>query len=157
MVIHVYTDGACKGNPGKGGWGVYWSDNGVDHEMCGGDADTTNNRMELTAVIKALEMVQGPKKVWTDSQYVYKGITEWMSEWKKKDWKNSHKRPVLNQDLWKRVDELLLQSTTPTEFAWVKAHNGEKGNEKADALANQGLPTQRHIGIHGTGARFREG
>ena len=139
-MIHIYTDGACKKNPGKGGWGIYWKDlDGRVHEYCGGEEKTTNNRMELTAVIMAMEKVSQRKKIFTDSQYVYKGITEWLKGWKVKNWVNSQKKPVLNRDLWEKLDTLLLQTQT-TEFAWVKAHNGDPGNERADYLANQGVP-----------------
>lgn len=140
-MIRVYTDGACKGNPGNGGWGYHWVDE-VTHqtgEEYGGEVHTTNNRMEMMAVIRALQSLPaGPqsKTIITDSMYVYKGITEWRAGWKARDWKNSKKRPVLNMDLWKELDALLENNRV--EFAWVRAHKGDPGNEKADALANQG-------------------
>jgi ribonuclease HI len=140
-MITVYTDGACTGNPGKGGWGVFWNDlEGVPHEFYGGETHTTNNRMELMAVIIAMEKLSSqPKKIMTDSTYVYKGVTEWLQGWKAKGWKNSRKVEVLNKDLWQRLD-VLVAASPKTQFAWVKAHNGEPGNERADALANKGVP-----------------
>jgi ribonuclease HI len=143
--VVIYTDGACKGNPGPGGWGV-WLKSGVhERELCGGETETTNNRMELTAVIEALAALKRPCDVLLhlDSEYVRKGITEWIHGWKAKGWKTAAKQPVKNADLWQRLDGLVSQGGHKIEWKWVKGHAGDPGNEKADALANQGVPTGR--------------
>ena len=138
----IYTDGACSGNPGPGGWGVLMQYDGREKELYGGEDDTTNNRMELMAAIKALEAIKpgfkGRTILWTDSTYVMKGITEWIHGWKKRGWKKSDKSPVLNSDLWKILDELNAQRSV--DWKWVKGHAGEEGNERADALARKGIP-----------------
>lgn len=141
--IHVYTDGACSGNPGPGGWGVLIQKNGTAQELCGGDPDTTNNRMEMTAVIEALKALPANSEItlFTDSTYVIKGITEWIHGWKKRGWKNSQKKPVLNKDLWVELDGLVGRFEITWE--WVKGHAGNPGNERADALANQGMDSVR--------------
>jgi len=138
-VIHIYTDGACKGNPGPGGWGAILEVDGTEREMCGGEAVTTNNRMELTAVIEALAALKRPCRVvlHTDSQYVMKGITEWIHNWKKRGWRTAAKEPVKNVDLWKKLDEAV--GAHEIEWKWVKGHAGHEGNERADALANKGV------------------
>jgi ribonuclease HI len=138
-VIHIYTDGACKGNPGPGGWGAVLEYNGTEREMFGGEAATTNNRMELTAVIEALGALKRPSRVYlhTDSQYVQKGITEWINGWKARGWKTAAKEPVKNVDLWKKLDEVVR--THHIDWIWVKGHAGDVGNERADALANKGV------------------
>ncbi len=137
--IEAYTDGACKGNPGVGGWGV-WLKYG-QHEKClfGGEPLTTNNRMELTAVIEALKAIKKSAnvRIYTDSSYVQKGMTEWIASWKARQWKTADKKPVKNEDLWKVLDA--LAQTHKVEWIWVKGHAGHEGNEKADALANQGV------------------
>ncbi len=137
--IHIYSDGACKGNPGLGGWGALLVTGEHRKEICGGEADTTNNRMEMTAVIRALELLKRPSKVavHTDSQYVQKGISEWMPGWKRRNWRTSDGRPVKNQDLWQRLDQLAQQHSI--EWNWVRGHAGHPENERADALANQGV------------------
>lgn len=136
--MEVYTDGACKGNPGKGGWGVFWRDDSI-HELYGGEWNTTNNRMELSAIIKALEYFCKLDKpeiiIYTDSQYAFKGITQWMTKWKQKGWYNSKKEMVLNVDLWKKIDEMMYPGV---HIRWIKAHDGNVGNENADRLANLG-------------------
>ena len=140
--MHIYTDGACKGNPGPGGWGV-WLKSGVhERELCGGETETTNNRMELMAVIQALSALKRPCDVLLhlDSEYVRKGITEWIRGWKAKGWKTAANQPVKNADLWQRLDALVSQGGHKIEWKWVKGHAGDPGNEKADALANQGVP-----------------
>nr|WP_306252843.1 ribonuclease HI [Parvularcula sp. IMCC14364] len=141
--IHIYTDGACSGNPGPGGWGVLIQRANAEEELCGGAAETTNNRMEMMAAIKALEQLPAGEAVTlhTDSTYVMKGITEWIKGWKARDWKNSQKKPVKNKDLWLVLDELV--STRQVTWKWVKGHAGNKGNERADALANQGMEAVR--------------
>ena len=139
--VEIYTDGACKGNPGPGGWGALLSCDGKERELFGGEGATTNNRMELTAVIEALAALKRPSRVvlHTDSQYVQKGITEWIHGWKAKGWRTAAKAPVKNVDLWKRLDELAAQHHI--DWRWVKGHAGHDGNERADELANRGVPS----------------
>ena len=138
-VVNVYADGACKGNPGVGGWGVLLSHGGRTRELYGGEAHTTNNRMELTAVIRALEALnrQCQVKLHTDSKYVQQGISVWIHDWKKRGWKTADKKPVKNVDLWRQLDELAQQHEI--EWIWVKGHAGHDGNERADELANRGV------------------
>lgn len=138
-VIEIYADGACKGNPGPGGWGAWLAFAGHEKELWGGELVTTNNRMELTAVIRALEALkrQCVVKIYTDSVYVQKGITEWVHSWKARNWLTSDKKPVKNVDLWKTLDSLVQQHQI--EWVWVKGHAGNVGNERADALANKGV------------------
>jgi ribonuclease HI len=138
-VVHIYTDGACKGNPGRGGWGALLAWNGTERELFGGEPSTTNNRMELTAVIEALSALTRPCRVvlHTDSQYVQKGITEWIHNWKKRGWKTAAREPVKNADLWQKLDEVVR--THDIDWIWVKGHAGDVGNERADALANRGV------------------
>ncbi len=138
-MIEIFTDGACRGNPGPGGWGAYLRAGKHEKEIYGGEAETTNNRMELTAAIKALEAVKQPSviRLTTDSQYVRKGITEWLEGWKKKGWKNSQRKPVKNSDLWKLLDE--QNQRHQVDWQWVKGHSGHPENEKADELANLGI------------------
>jgi ribonuclease HI len=135
-VIEAFTDGACRGNPGPGGWGVLLRYNDHEKRLYGAEADTTNNRMELMAVIKALESLNRDckVKVTSDSQYVLKGITEWMDNWKKRGWKTAAKKPVKNVDLWQRLDK--ARATHNIEWHWVKGHSGHVENEIADELAN---------------------
>ncbi len=139
--VEIYTDGACKGNPGPGGWGALLTFDGKERELFGGEDATTNNRMELTAVIEALSALTRTSRVviHTDSQYVQKGITEWIRGWKAKGWRTAAKTPVKNVDLWKRLDE--LASRHVIDWKWVKGHAGHDGNERADALANRGVPS----------------
>ncbi|TAE80359.1 MAG: ribonuclease HI [Alphaproteobacteria bacterium] len=139
--VIIYTDGACSGNPGKGGWGAWLRYGDQDRELCGGEANTTNNRMELMGAIQALKALKEPCKVqlYTDSQYVQKGITEWIVGWKRNGWKNSKKEPVKNADLWQ--DLLAACATHEVEWKWVRGHNGDVGNERADALARAGILT----------------
>ena len=136
--VTVYTDGACKGNPGPGGWGAWLSSEGHEKELCGGEKLTTNNRMELSAVIEALASLKRSCDVTihTDSEYVRKGITEWIHGWKQRGWKTADKKPVKNADLWLRLDA--LRALHEVHWRWVKGHSGDPGNERADALANQG-------------------
>jgi ribonuclease HI len=137
-VVEVYADGACKGNPGPGGWGVLLVAEGRERELHGGEPATTNNRMELTAVIRALEALPHGSRVrlYTDSQYVQKGMTEWIASWKRRGWRTADKKPVKNEDLWKHLDELARDRQVA--WHWVRGHNGHPGNERADALANKG-------------------
>ena len=138
----IYTDGACSGNPGPGGWGVLMQFGSNEKELFGGEEETTNNRMELMAAIKALEAVKpgykGSITLWTDSTYVLKGITEWIHSWKKRGWKKSDKKPVLNADLWQELDD--LNKARDVTWKWVKGHAGDEGNERADELARRGIP-----------------
>jgi len=137
--VIIYTDGACRGNPGPGGWGAILRYKSKKKELYGGAKETTNNRMELTAAIEALEALKRPCKVQisTDSQYLLKGITEWMVNWKKRGWKTASKKPVKNEDLWRRLDAAMSQHDV--EWKWVRGHSGDTGNERADTLANLGL------------------
>lgn len=137
--IEIFTDGACRGNPGPGGWGALLRAGAREKSLYGGERDTTNNRMELTAAIEGLKALKRPCKVvlTTDSQYVRKGITEWMVNWKKKGWKTAAKKPVKNADLWRALDELSQQHDI--DWHWVKGHSGHRENEIADALANRGI------------------
>ena len=138
-LVVIYADGACKGNPGPGGWGVWISMGGHSKELCGGEPITTNNRMELTAVIRALQALKRAcnVRIYTDSVYVQKGMTEWLKSWKARGWRTADKKPVKNDDLWQVLDALAQQHQI--EWLWVKGHAGDEGNERADALANQGV------------------
>ena len=137
--IIIYTDGACRGNPGPGGWGALLQAGPHEKALCGGEAHTTNNRMELTAVIRALQALKRPSavQIHTDSQYVQKGISEWIHNWKRRGWLTADKQPVKNVDLWQMLDE--LSSAHQIDWRWVKGHAGHPGNERADQLANQGI------------------
>lgn len=139
-VVEIYTDGACRGNPGPGGWGVLLRYNSQEKELWGGEADTTNNRMELMAAIRALEALKRPSqvKLYTDSIYVMKGITEWIHDWKRKGWRTADKKAVKNADLWRQLDE--LRAKHDIEWHWVRGHAGHPENERADQLANKGIP-----------------
>ena len=134
--LTIHTDGACRGNPGPGGWGVLLSWNDTRKELSGAEAATTNNRMELTAAIMGLTALKRPSvaTVLTDSQYVIKGITEWLPSWKARAWRTADRKPVKNQDLWERLDQLTLGHTLT--WRWVKGHSGDPGNERVDELAN---------------------
>jgi len=138
-MINIYADGGCRGNPGPGGWGVLMQTGCAEKELCGGERDTTNNRMELTAVIRSLEALKRPStvNVHTDSQYVQKGISQWIHNWKRNGWRTSDKKPVKNADLWQILDGLATQHQI--KWIWVKGHAGHPGNERADALANRGI------------------
>ncbi len=137
--IEIYTDGACKGNPGVGGWGAWLKHRDNEKEIFGGENNTTNNRMELLAVIRALEALKKPSqvKLYTDSSYVQKGMIEWLDGWKAKNWRTASKKPVKNADLWQQLDSLSTQHQI--EWLWVKGHAGNVGNERADELANAGV------------------
>jgi len=139
--IEIYTDGACKGNPGPGGWGALLRSGEHEKEIFGGERHTTNNRMEITAVIESLKLVKKKAKVciYTDSTYVKDGISSWIKQWKINGWKTAAKKPVKNEELWKELD--LLVSQHQIEWVWVKGHAGDEGNERADALANKGVTT----------------
>lgn len=141
--VELFTDGACKGNPGPGGWGVLLRANGREKELFGGAADTTNNRMELMAAIEGLRALNKACKVTltTDSQYVRQGIMSWLANWKKNGWKTANKKPVKNSDLWRELDSLCAQHEV--EWLWVKGHSGHRENSIADALANKGVEALR--------------
>lgn len=138
-IVEIYTDGACKGNPGVGGWGVYLRYKDLEKEVYGGDKSTTNNQMELMAAIMALESLKRPCQVrmYTDSKYVLQGITEWMANWKARGWKTASRQPVKNVELWRRLDAAI--QAHQIEWVWVKGHSGDPGNERADRLANLGV------------------
>jgi len=138
-IVDIYTDGACRGNPGPGGWGALLIAGKHRRTLHGGEPETTNNRMELMAAIEALNALKGPSKValHTDSKYVMHGITEWMHNWKKRGWKTAARKPVKNRDLWQALDEAIARHDI--EWKWVKGHDGNPGNEEADALANLGV------------------
>ncbi len=142
-VVKIYTDGACKGNPGPGGWGALLHYKGHEKELSGGERETTNNRMELMAVIRALESLKRPSEVLitTDSQYVMKGITEWIKNWKRNGWRTAAKKQVKNADLWQELDSFVEQHQV--KWAWVKGHSGHAENERADELANLGITKMR--------------
>lgn len=144
--VRIHTDGACRGNPGPGGWGVLleWGD--YRREIKGGEAKTTNNRMELMAAIVALETLTRPCHVdlYTDSQYVRKGITEWMPDWKRRDWRTASKKPVMNKELWQRLDK--ARHRHEIEWHWVRGHSGNPGNERADELANIAIDEMTETG-----------
>lgn len=137
--VEIYTDGACKGNPGPGGWGAVLLAGERRKELCGGEWDTTNNRMELTAAIRGLATLKRRCSVivYTDSEYLRRGIDEWLPAWKERGWRTAGRKPVKNVDLWKELDELAQRHRI--EWRWVKAHSGDPGNERADELANEGI------------------
>ncbi|WP_198083956.1 ribonuclease HI [Variovorax sp. E3] len=139
--VVIYTDGACKGNPGPGGWGAWLKSGPTEKDLFGGELNTTNNRMELTAVIEGLAALKRPCKVllYLDSQYVRKGITEWIRGWKAKGWVTASKQPVKNVELWQKLDKLVAEGGHQIEWRWVKGHSGDPGNERADMLANKGV------------------
>jgi ribonuclease HI len=137
--VELFTDGACRGNPGPGGWGVLMRAGSHTKELCGGEPETTNNRMEMTAVIEGLRALQRPcsVRVTSDSTYVLKGVQEWLPNWKKRGWKTASKQPVKNVDLWQQLDQLIASHTI--DWQWVKGHSGHPENEIADQLANRGI------------------
>ena len=139
MEVTIYTDGACRGNPGPGGWGVVLISGDNEREIYGGVADTTNNRMELMAAIRGLAALKRKCRVvvYTDSEYLRKGITEWLEQWKARGWRTAAKKPVKNEDLWKQLAE--LAASHEIEWHWVKGHSGHPGNDRADRLANRGI------------------
>lgn len=141
--IHIYTDGACKGNPGPGGWGALLQYQGRELELFGGEDNTTNNRMELQAVIEGLSALKRRSRVLlvTDSKYVMQGMQQWLANWKKRGWKTAGRQPVKNQDLWQRLDALVQQHEV--KWQWVAGHTGHPGNERADQLANRGVDEVR--------------
>jgi ribonuclease HI len=142
-LVEIYTDGACRGNPGPGGWGALLSYGEHEKELSGAEALTTNNRMELTAVIRALEALKRPTelRIFTDSEYVRRGITEWVKNWKARGWKTADRKPVKNQDLWEQLDALVTPHQI--EWRWVKGHSGVPGNERVDQLANEAIDAMR--------------
>ena len=137
--VIIYTDGACRGNPGPGGWGVLIEYGELSKQLYGGDVSTTNNKLELTAAIMALKEIKEPCEIilYTDSKYVLQGIEEWIHNWKKRGWRGANKKPVKNIDLWKELDE--LRDKHNIKWNWVKGHSGDPGNETADMLANRGI------------------
>ncbi|OIO71755.1 MAG: ribonuclease HI [Zetaproteobacteria bacterium CG_4_9_14_3_um_filter_49_83] len=139
--IEAFTDGACSGNPGPGGWGVWLRYGKHEKELCGGEPNTTNQRMELQAAIEALKALKKPCAItiFSDSKYVVDGITSWIHGWKKNGWKNTAKKPVANAELWQQLDT--LNAIHDVKWQWIKGHAGHEGNERADALARQGIPT----------------
>ncbi len=145
--VELFTDGACSGNPGPGGWGAILRFKGTEKELSGGEADTTNNRMEMTGVIEGLSALKRScnVKVFSDSQYVIKGMTEWLVQWKARGWKTADKKPVKNEDLWKRLDELCAKHRVSWE--WVKGHAGHPENERVDALAR--IETEKFLSPNG--------
>jgi len=147
--VEIWTDGACKGNPGWGGWGALLRQGRHEKTLFGGQADTTNNRMELLAVIEALKALKRPCQVvvHTDSQYVQKGMTQWLANWKRRDWRTADKKPVKNADLWQELDELVGRHDV--SWKWVRGHAGDAGNEMADQLANQGVQQARSLAAAG--------
>ncbi len=149
--VDIYTDGACRGNPGPGGWGAILMASGREKELYGGERETTNNRMELTAVIRALEALTrtADARVFSDSQYVRLGITQWLAQWKARGWRTAARKPVKNQDLWEQLEA--ATQAHRIEWHWVKGHSGNVGNERADALANRGIDEL----VSGGAARLR--
>jgi ribonuclease HI len=141
--VVIYTDGACKGNPGPGGWGAWLRSGGHEKEIWGGEDQTTNNRMELTAVIESLAALKAPSRVTLhlDSEYVRNGITSWIHNWKRRGWRTASNQPVKNVDLWQRLDA--LTQAHQIDWRWVRGHAGDEGNERADALANRGVDEVR--------------
>lgn len=137
--VIIYTDGACRGNPGPGGWGALIKFDGVEKEIFGGQIDTTNNQMELSAAIEGLTVLTEPcsVKLFTDSKYVMDGITQWIQNWKKNNWRTAAKKDVKNKELWQKLDQLISQHQV--QWHWVKGHSGDVGNEAADLLANKGI------------------
>ncbi|MBY6347052.1 ribonuclease HI [Providencia rettgeri] len=144
-VVDIWTDGACKGNPGLGGWGALLRHGGREKAICGGEADTTNNRMELLAVIEALKALKRPcqVRVHTDSQYVQKGMNEWLPGWKARGWRTADKKPVKNADLWQELEKQAAKHELT--WLWVRGHAGDPGNERADQLANEGVEIARQL------------
>jgi ribonuclease HI len=144
-VIQIYTDGACRGNPGPGGWAALLMQGEQHKELSGSEPHTTNNRMELTAVIRALEALKRPvsAQLYTDSQYVMRGLKEWLPAWKARGWRTADRKPVKNQDLWQRLEELAAQHRL--EWHWVPGHAGVEGNERVDRLANEAIDAMQHV------------
>ena len=146
-MIDIYTDGACRGNPGRGGWAALLTEGGHEKEISGAELRTTNNRMELTAVIRALEALKRPvrARVFTDSEYVRRGVLEWLPEWKSRGWLTAARKPVKNQDLWEQLDRLITGHHI--DWHWVRGHSGVAGNERVDRLANAAIDTLSRQGL----------